>query len=415
MKKKELPELVITIEKLVSRGEGLARYHGKVVLVPFVLPGEEVRVQVTQSKREYDRAFPIEILKSSIHRRPSECTLFQKCGGCQWQHIQYSEQLYQKQLLVQEVFLRMGKLDIPLPEIVSGSEFGYRNRVQIQEDSLGVRGFMARKTEEVISVETCPVLHPMLQTVFEYTPTSIVSKKTVREKEFQKKKSKKIYGFGWEQSLATYNLSGQIQNTQKKKKETSPEVCVSILGKPIYFDLQCFFQSNLELLPDMIEYVIEDYSGNTALDLYCGVGLFGSFLKDSFKNVVAIEENKRSMLYAKKNIASERVQSKESSHLFISQPVEKVQDSLPSIDFAVVDPPRPGLTKQAKEFLLGLNISKLVYVSCDPVTLARDLKELLANGYTIQKMKIFDFYPQTFHIESVVHLAQENGGHKRTL
>jgi SAM-dependent methyltransferase len=177
---------------------------------------------------------------------------------------------------------------------------------------------------------------------------------------------------------------------------------VSLLGKAIRFDLRCFFQSNLEMTARLIPWALDGLNGESALDLYCGVGLFGAFLADKFKSVLAVEENPISLEYALGNIGA--------THDFLRG---RVEDLLPEErgplasarpDCIVVDPPRTGLDKAVAEFLVAKRPADLIYVSCNPVTLARDLKGLLAAGFALADLRLFDFYPQTAHVEAVAKL-----------
>jgi 23S rRNA (uracil1939-C5)-methyltransferase len=175
------------------------------------------------------------------------------------------------------------------------------------------------------------------------------------------------------------------------------------LGKTLRFDLRCFFQSNLEMTARLVPYAMEGLKGRLALDLYCGVGLFGTFLADRFERVLAVEENPAALEWARRNIGV--------THAFLRGRVEDLLRAergplaLARPDAIVVDPPRTGLDREVSAFLIAKRPPRLVYVSCNPVTLARDLKALLAAGFALDDLRLFDFYPQTAHVEAVAKLA----------
>jgi 23S rRNA (uracil1939-C5)-methyltransferase len=182
------------------------------------------------------------------------------------------------------------------------------------------------------------------------------------------------------------------------------EVYADVLGKAIRFDLRCFFQSNLEMLERLVPWSLDGLAGGTAMDLYCGAGLFGAFLADRFRRVVAVEENPAALAWARRNIPGE-------GHLFLEGRLEdlaaagRLGGAGSPPEAVVVDPPRPGLDPAVRAWLAAARPPRLVYVSCNPVTLARDLKDLLAAGYRLDALRLFDFYPQTAHVEAAARLS----------
>ncbi len=363
--------LCLTIEKLVPGGDGLARHEGQVVLVPSVLPAEVIEVEITEDKKQYLRALPLKILKSSPARVKPPCPIYNDCGGCHWQHIEYGEQLQLKKQIIKDAFSRTGKLELPDFEIVQSSPWGYRNRAQLQVNAKEKKlGFMRRKTIDIIEVEHCAVLAPAINNLLKEKPSSITSGK-----------SSKVHLFS--------TTTGQLSTGHEIVK-------LKLLGKSIEFDNRCFFQSNLSLLETFIQHALQDLKGETAVDLYSGVGLFALFLADNFKRCILVEENSHSLKFAKKNLQGKQAE-------FFPLSVEKFfgGQQLPECDVVVVDPPRNGISQSAKKALLAAKPKKLVYVSCNPVTQARDSRDILAAGYKMDSFKAFDFYPQTFHIETV--------------
>ncbi len=378
---------IVSIEKLVSGGYGLSRSEGKIILVPFVLPEEEVKVKIVKTKTHFDIAEPTEIQKTSPNRISPMCSHYKICGGCHWQHIDYNNQISLKKEIIQETFSRIGNFEIQNLSVISGQPYGYRNRIQIQVNPLGQVGFMRRNSNEVVPIKKCPVIAPALNKLFS-------------KPSFLPTKTKKIPCFS--------SISGDTYSAllQPQKKSI---ISLTIKGKTISFNLSCFFQSNLTLIEPFVEYITETERGSVALDLYCGVGLFSVFLQENFKIIIGVEENPKAVGFAKKNVPNS------SCHFFKSSLEKLSLNELPipigplhPIDLAVINPPRTGLTNKARENVIQMHISRLTYVSCNPDTLARDLKFFLKHGYKITDSRIFDFYPQTHHAECVVKLSKND-------
>jgi 23S rRNA (uracil1939-C5)-methyltransferase len=447
----------LTIEKLVPGGDGLARHEGKVYFVPMTLPGERVRVRVIDSKKDFARAEAVEILSPSPDRAKPGCPVFGRCGGCDWQHIAYQAQLREKVSMVEDALRRTGGLTFPGIQIEGGKPWRYRNRIQIHRGPDGKAGFLARTSHAVVPIATCPVSG----TAFDYLfnrPVGAAPRPSedARERNASGRDRRNEDGWNrdrrgegrrfaaWTHPLpdgagdiliseepgatgpglilppAASAVSADPEGPQADSARTGPgtpvpeylgprvegttgEIDASILGRTIRFDLRCFFQSNVEMVEKLIPFALEGLKGEMALDLYCGVGLFGAFLKDAFARVLAVEENPISLEYALRNIGD--------THDFLRGRVEDLlgqeRGMLASCrpDAIVVDPPREGLDAAVRDFLIAKKPPRLVYVSCNPVTLARDLKILLARGFALDDLRLFDFYPQTAHVEAVAKLS----------
>lgn len=408
----------LIIEKLVPGGDGLARHEGKVYFVPMTLPGEKVLVRVTESKKDFAKAVAVEILEPSPDRVQPPCSVFGKCGGCDWQHIGYPAQLLQKVSMVEDALRRTGGFSFPGLAIEPGKPWRYRNRIQIHRGPSGEAGFLARTSHAVVPISTCPVAGTAFDTLLArpgLPGQAAEGRRSGRhtawthplqngDGDFLISDEPGATGPGLILSSSQPGAARPIpEYLGPRVEDTGGEIDVEILGKSIRFDLRCFFQSNLEMVERLIPFALDGLSGNQALDLYCGVGLFGAFLKDRFTNVLAVEENPISLEYALRNIGD--------AHTFLRG---RLEDLLPEErghlsecrpDAVVVDPPRDGLDKTVKDFLIAKKPAKLIYVSCNPVTLARDLKTLLAEGFILDDLRLFDFYPQTAHVEAVAKLS----------
>ncbi len=366
----------LSIVKLVAGGDGLGFVDGKAVFVPDTLPGELVRVRRTQRHKDFDRAVLLEVRVPSPHRVTPPCRLAGKCGGCDWLHIAYEEQLAQKVEIVREALRRVGRIEPPPLSIEPSPPLGSRARAQVHRQG-ATRGYMAARSTQLVKVETCPIVTPEIDAIFAGTaPVPDSERFTV---------------FGTGRALAVEGLDDERDLT------------VSVNGRPIAFSVGCFFQSNLAALDAMVPWALEGLSGETAADLYCGVGLFGAFLSSRFSRIICVEESAMSLAYARRNVGG-------AGHEFYPMTVEQWISSgaaraVP--DAVVVDPPRAGLGPEVRDWLCGSLPGRLVYVSCNPVTLARDLGRLVTGGFTLDAMRLFDFYPQTSHVEAVAKLSRE--------
>ena len=362
----------VKVEKVVPGGDGLIRLNGKVVFVPGVLEGETVDIRLVSQGRRFSRGKLVQIIESSGKRVEPFCSHYGRCGGCNLQHLGYQDQLTLKESFVREHFQRLAGIDLPAGfHFVSSPPAGYRNRVQFHKASEGA-GFKMRGSDEILKLDHCPVLAGPLNAYLE----SGAIPKTERETFFADENR-------W------WSESGK------------EDIEVVIGEKKISFRGDLFFQSNLTILPNLISFALQDVHGSHGMDLYCGVGLFSVFMKDHFKSITAIELNGEVESFYRKNMG-------DSPFEFFGQSLEKWirRKGNKKADFVLVDPPRTGLSPQARKFLIQLKVPQLSYVSCDPVTQARDTKELLAAGYDLIDIRGFDFYPQTHHMETVIRFRR---------
>ena len=363
------------IEKLVAGGEGLGLVDGKAVFVPGALPGEKVRVRLTERRKDFDRASLLDVIEASPSRQPPPCVLAGVCGGCDWLHIRYEEQLLQKASIVRESFRRVGRFPWDEITIHSGPSLGYRNRVQIHRDAAGKLGFMAAGSQRIVPVTTCPISDPAINRVFAEPGVA-------------------------PSDLTRFTVWGQGESLAIEGVDDERDLRVSVQGREIVFSVGCFFQSNLSILSQVVPFVTHGLTGEAAADLYCGVGLFGAFLAERFSRMTFVESSSLGLSYARRNVPGP-------SSDFYPMSVEQWIESgaaKGAFDAVVVDPPRVGLSPDVRQWLSRTKPSHLVYVSCNPVTLARDLGELTRAGFAITEVGLFDFFPQTSHVETVAKL-----------
>jgi 23S rRNA (uracil1939-C5)-methyltransferase len=366
------------VEKLVSGGDGLIRRDGLVVFVPGALPGETILYKSGPVKKGFARGTLVEVLRPSPDRREPPCPLYGRCGGCDFMHVGDEAQGRLKAVLVQEAYRRLGKKEIPLPEVVSGPAWAYRARLQLHKDSSGsAAGFKARSSDKTITVTACAVAAPGFAELLASGGRGLPVGRT-----------------------NAFAVGGKAYIEGRDSRVT-----LEVAGKRLHSALDGFFQSNLTLLPALVAAVLDALPtrGARVLDLYGGSGLFGAFLADRFDVVVEVEQNPAALALARLNVAGPL-------HEFHASTLEawlsRLPRPAPALDAIVVDPPRTGLSPEVAAWLASGPAPVLVYVSCNPDTLARDTRVLEAAGWTTAALKLFDFYPQTTHIEAVARLVR---------
>lgn len=384
----ELDELVLDIEKLVAGGEGFGRHQGIPIFVPRSAPGDRLRVRLTERRADYGRAEIVDILEPGSGRRTPPCPHFGSCGGCDLQHLEDEIQPDLKAEAVRETLERLAGLEVSQPvEVIAGSPWGYRLRTQLhieRKEDQAVVGYHARRSHTVVPVASCPVLVPELEAILPRLPEVLSSAKPRRL------------------DLAAAG-DGSLSCAPMVEGLPHGELSFEVGDIDYRYDARCFFQVNRELLPQLIDRTVGDATGEQAVDLFAGVGLFSLPLARRYGRVVAVEGDRIAARYACKNARHNHLEDIEVIH----RAVESWIHQLPKApERVVVDPPRTGLSRPVRERLLERRPTRLTYVSCHPAALARDLKALLA-AYRVESMTFFDLFPQTAHIEVVAQLVDQ--------
>ncbi|MGI6466728.1 MAG: class I SAM-dependent RNA methyltransferase [Sphaerochaetaceae bacterium] len=365
----------VDVEKLISKGLGLARYDNRALFIKGALEGEKVKVKLSKSKKDYLEATLVEIVKPSKNRVKPICEYYGVCGGCDLQHLEHHSQIDAKEKIIKENFLRIGKIDLDKNNIkIENSSFAdsssYRHRVRFHIDKVNNKvGFLEAKSKNVVDIKYCPIITDSLNSFLNENRETLLKLNKNQVRVFD----------------ANENVSVE-----------KDEVHYELLGKRLYLDATLFFQSNRYLLENLINFVKENVTENNIADLYAGVGTFSAFIEGATKNTYAVENNKNALYYAKKNLKYTK---------FFTRDVEK-WPLLKSIECVVIDPPRVGLDKSVIKTIGESNVKQIVYISCDSATLARDCHLFNEFSFKIKKMKMFDFYPHTSHIESGVVLKR---------
>jgi 23S rRNA (uracil1939-C5)-methyltransferase len=424
---------LIEIEKPLYGGSFLARLEGKAVFVPLTLPGEQARVRILQSKSGYATAEAEEIVRPAPQRILPACPHFGACGGCHYQHTDYATQLAFKQATLRETLAR-GGVAVPAEIAVLAAEpWRYRNRIRLAFDATGNLGYRGRRSHAVIPISECPIAAPLLleaaqaftQVVRGCAPlprfteialfcnpaetallASVFTKSPagIRFDELALALHKRIPALVGAE-LVVEGLFGAISAAREPRvlaQWDANSLAYHAAGFDYRVDHGSFFQVNRWLVDALVERVAANHSGNLAWDLFAGVGLFARQLAASFAHVVAVESAPSATAALEANLrgtAGAAVKAETLAFLRRSRSGEQ-----PGL--IVVDPPRAGLGAETCALLGEIAAQALVYVSCDPATLARDLCALLAAGYAIESITLADLFPQTFHLETVLQLRR---------
>ncbi|MBP6820493.1 MAG: class I SAM-dependent RNA methyltransferase [Acidobacteria bacterium] len=391
----------VAIEKLVYGGDGLARIGSQAVFVPFAAVGDRLRVRITGVERNYARGVIEEIIEPSLSRRTPPCERFGDCGGCQLQHLSYVAQLETKVAFVRESLRRIGGIDWDKEiAIRSAEEFGYRSRAELKvaRGSNGRTrvGYFRPATREVCEVEKCLVLMPAANRELQrlYAEPSLIPNDATRVH----------FTVGDEEVIVTPATG---ENGKSEAVDALGTAYQRIGGVNYGFGVRSFFQGNRLLVEELVRTAIADASGKLAVDLYAGVGLFSLQLAKSFDQVCAVEGNRAAANHGLENVRANAVPNVRFEGVSVEAWLKYKSVELPRPDFVLLDPPRAGAGAQVIERLAAMAAPQISYVSCDPATLARDLRLLLNYGYRIESITALDMFPQTFHVETVVHLRTE--------
>ncbi len=379
---------------------------GRAVFIPFGLPGERVRAELVEDKKGFVRGRLVEMLHPSPLRITARCAHFAQCGGCHYQHLAYAEQLKVKEAVVREQLLRIGEIqDPPLRSIrPSPQEWNYRNAVQFHLDGAGKVGYQKASSHEVIAIRECWLPEEPLNTLWphlDFEPGSGLERLQLRlgqsddillELESDQPDPPEF--------AVDFPISAVFRSPAGELVLSGEDfTLVEVLGQTFQVSASSFFQVNTAQAAAMVQHVLELAAvdrKSTVLDVYCGVGLFSLFLAQQAGRVIGVELAASACEDFAANLnAFDHVELYEG----------KAEDVLPYLDVhpdvIVVDPPRAGIDRTALDALIGMGASALIYVSCDPATLARDAKRLVKAGYSLEQATPFDLFPQTFHVECI--------------
>ncbi len=379
----------VTIEKIVSGGEGL--FHdpnGVVGFVSAVLPGELVEVEIHPGTSRPLRATLVRVIQPSPDRTEPQCPVFGRCGGCDWQFINYHRQLALKGEILLENLRRLGRVDTAgiAVHAESGDPWGYRSRVQVHRSEEGRWGFRERRSHRVVPVDSCPIATKQINLSIAALNRELPSAERVTLVED-------------DHGVCRGDIGGEAQRT--------------IAGRVLTFHPGSFFQSNVPLLDRLTGILRADAaerSDHLLLDLYAGAGVLAALAVKEGQKVIAVERDRRNADLIRRNLTGNGVPGANIT-VFADTAEARLNRLLPigsdhetPSATVILDPPRKGLSRQVRSWLLERTFSRLAYLSCDSAALARDLGEL-TSVYPIRTIHLLDFYPQTAQIETLVLLG----------
>ncbi len=458
--------LLLSIEKLIYGGDGLARIpagadgRSMAVFVPFVLPGERVETEIRQEKPGFARGAVTQLIDASPDRVEARCPYFRQCGGCHYQHIPYDLQLKFKAGILRETLQRIGKFDLKSEiRLHASPPWNYRNRTRLQVqtapdfppqtgktgrsgDTGFALGYFRFSSHEFLPVRECPISSPLLnrviarllelgglncpQAVEEIELFADAADERLLFWAFCGREADKTDLLRWAEALARElpEISGVTFFSSRRRVEEDempdPKALAQSGAKSIRYQTKdhdyqvsagAFFQVNRHLVDALVSVVTGNARGDLALDLYAGVGLFSVPLAQSFHHIFSVEASQTSHGDLVQNVpANVKAVGARTEDFLRNDCLRSDDPKFPRVrktpDLVVLDPPRTGAGKAVIRSLVELAAPRVRYVSCDPTTLARDLAPLLAAGYHIEEAHLFDLFPGTFHIESVMLLAR---------
>ena len=438
----------LQIEKLVYGGDGLARLPaddkgpGKTIFLPFVIPGEKVEASLVETRPGFARARLDQVLQSAAERVEPGCPYFGRCGGCQYQHIDYAAQLRYKSEILRETLRRTAKLELKNEIQVHAAEpWHYRNRtrMRIQTAPQFLLGYHRTASHQILPVEQCPISSPLInqaiRAVWTLGNNGAVPAAAHGIQFFANHDDQQMLvelyvspGAGapgcqpFTSSL--HQLVPAVQgvvifasapadddsrqfapltSVHPEKGQTigDGELRYRVADHDFCVSAGSFFQTNRILVEELARIAVGEYKGRAALDLYAGVGLFTLPLSLRFDEVLAIEASPHSISDLRQNAAANVKPIRATTDAYLTDRGPKLAP-----DLVIVDPPRAGLGEKTALALGRMSVPRVTYVSCDPATLARDLRVLLESGFKVEQAHLFDLFPQTAHMETILHLAR---------
>lgn len=404
-----------TVEQIAFGGSGIVRSDGLVIFVPFSAPGDELSLKVTNQKKSHAFAEILSINTPGPSRISPTCPYYGTCAGCQLQHIDYNAQLAAKELFVKDALERIGGIDCPLEPISpSPKEWNYRKHIRLNlrlTDSGFEAGYIAK---DFLAVKQCPIFHELGDEILLLVDRTAkeLSNQGIKEGSLRLFKIESGYLFAFSffpylpenrrEIFADFPFPVIMQSPRQKEQFGNIELSIDLDGLKLFYSPFSFLQNNLEQSEKLYKTLVSQVAGNQVLDLYCGIGATSLLLGREGKQVYGIENNAKAIELAKKNGVFNGLKEIE----FECRSVEKADLSRFKNWSVVVNPPRTGLDPEALNHILEIQPVEIVYISCMPATLARDLKAFKEASYRPVFAQPFDMFPQTTHVETVAKLVK---------
>lgn len=402
---------VLQLDNLAHGGEAVGRLAGKAVFVAGGIPGERVRVEIVKDAPRYSRARLVEVLDRSPDRVTPPCTYYAECGGCHLQHMRYERQLAAKTEIVREQLARLAGIAEPpvLPMLGMAEPWAYRNHVQLHVRD-GLVGYQAPHSHDIVPVERCPIAHPLLATLWPREAPPGIERLALRAGVATGERlvlleavtAPEPVSASWPAEVSVVaDLDGRIITLRG-----APWYHERLFGRELRVSARSFFQNNTaqaQVLIDCVREALALEPGEVLLDAYCGVGAFLLLLLPPGGRGLGIESFAEAVADARVNART----LPPSQVTFLVGDVARVLARRPmTCDAVVLDPPRAGCSAQALARIVETGARRIAYVSCDPVTLARDIGHLQRSGYRLERVQPVDMFPQTYHIECVALLRR---------
>jgi 23S rRNA (uracil1939-C5)-methyltransferase len=392
----------LIISKLDNQGRGISYYNNKIIFIPNSLPNEEVEVEITKENSKYYEGKVINIIKPSLNRVLPKCPYINDCGGCTFMHLNYTDQIEYKRNVVKDILKKYCGIDENVKIIESNKDLFYRNKVELKIHR-NTYSYYNNSSHDYCDIAKCLLANNTINEIIDYHSFMNIYDGSITIR-------------------TNYNndLLLVIETSKFEFFNDPPENVVGVVvnGKTVYgnnyfFDYigeykfkvsyDSFFQINNYIANEIFKILNNNLSGNTLLDLYCGSGVMGISLKDKYNKIIGIEKVKNAIKDANDNAVLNKVKNYKYYAGDTSEILPTINDE---IDTVVIDPPRSGLNDKTLNDILIINPDKIGYVSCNPITLARDLN-ILKERYNITKIYALDMFPNTYHVETVVILGKK--------
>ena len=394
----------LEITSLNHNGEGIGRIDNKVIFIPKTIPGDVITIKNMNDYKNYKKAEVDKYIKRNNNIVKSPCKYYKECGGCQIMEIPYDEQLKYKQEKLKNIFKKYSDISID-PDIEGCNQYNYRNKITLQVQNNKI-GLFKHSTNEIVPIDKCLLVNENINDIINIIKEKIdltnIEKITIKTNDK-------------ENMIIIYGKTNNLDITPLKQDNNSiyindlliygkENITINLNKYKFNISSESFFQVNNEMTIKLYNFIKENISkSDTVLDLYCGVGSIGIYCSELAKQIIGIEINKQAIENANTNKLLNNIDNIK----FICKNANKISYNEGMFDTVIVDPPRGGLDKKTINIINNLNSKKVIYVSCNPITLARDIN-ILKEKKKKEKIKLFDMFPNTYHIETVCVLDRKN-------
>ncbi len=394
----------VKIEKLDHYGRGITKINNKICFVENALPNEIVKIEVIKETKKYFLAKVIDFIEKSPSRIIEKCPYYNICNGCNLEHLSYSKENEFKRRKVQEILVKFAKINPKLvTETIYSLEYKYRNKVTLHGNDKCL-GYYKKDSKSLLNIEKCCLLDSKINEII-----NLIQSQENKIKELLIRVSN-------DSKMLMLKINGEFENVNdligkvdvliynNKLLTTNKKIITQIGNKKYYLSIDSFFQVNKNLtveLYDKVKQLVKEEKPDKLLDLYTGTGTIGIYVSEYAKEIIAVDSSESNILDANQNKELNNI----SNIKFINDKVENVIDTFSNIDMIIVDPPRAGLDKKTINSIEKINPKKIIYVSCDPVTFARDVN--LLNNYEVKEVVPVNMFPRTYHVECVSLLQKK--------